>query len=82
LLDWKMDWNNGMHYGILKKELQHFSIAIPGSTVWLFTTHSQLWLVLACIQASSSFGPHSGILLKVLESTVMCLFNDTFRTYA
>ena len=37
-----MDWNGGKDYGmdyaIFKKNVQeHFSIAAPGSAVWLFT---------------------------------------------
>jgi len=31
ILDWKMDWNGRMDYG-----MDHFSIVVPGSAVWMF----------------------------------------------
>jgi len=42
ILDWNMDWNSGMDYG-----MDHFSIAIPGSAVWMFISFNGCILYIA-----------------------------------
>ena len=54
ILNWKIDWNGGMEYGMDYELKKHFHGNTCVAICLLNYRHSWLCLVLACIHASSS----------------------------